>query len=81
MVKHAVLIEDSFIIAWRKRYISKIRVYRSEGRTIYYLDESYINTNHAPARVLTDTTVKSAKDAEERGLSTGVYFANFLAFQ
>ena len=41
-----------------------------------YFDESYINAHHCPERVLTDTTIKCAKDAEEQGLTTGVYSAN-----
>ena len=78
-VNHAVLIEDSFIVEGRKRYITKIRKFRLEGRTIYFLDESYINTNHCPARVMTDTTIKSAKDAKERGLTTGNLANSFFS--
>ena len=77
---HAILIENQFVIDLRKNFITKIRKFRQDGRTIYYFDESYCNAHHAPTRVLTDTTVKSAKDAEERGLTTG-NFANFLPFQ
>ena len=49
-----------------------ITKYKREGRNIVYLDESYLNVNHSPARVLTDTTIKSAQDAADRGLSTGI---------
>jgi len=33
------LIEGEEIVLWRRKYISDLRRYRSEGRTIYYLDE------------------------------------------
>ena len=75
-VNHAILIENEFIRNKRKMYIEKIRQYRAEGRNIYYFDESYVNSNHCPERVLTDTSIKSAKDAEDRGLTTGVYETN-----
>ena len=71
-INHAVLIDNSFIIQQRKKYIAAITKFRKEGRKIFYLDESYLNVNHSPARVLTDTTIKSAKDAADRGLSTGI---------
>ena len=37
-----------------------------------------MNSNHCPNDILVDTTIKSAKDAEERGLTTGVYLANIV---
>ena len=80
---HAALIESPFIINGRKYYLFKIFEYKAAGRVIVYFDESYVNANHCPDRILVDTTVVSAKDAEERGLSVGTYFANhgfFLSF-
>ena len=76
-VNHSALIENKFIVDWRKRFIRKIREYRNEGRNIVFFDESYVNANHCPDRVLTDTTIVSAKDAEERGLTTGMYAVQF----
>ena len=73
-INHAALVESPYIIECRKKYIKRIFEYRRAGRTIVVFDETYVNSNHSPDRVLTDTTVKSAKDAEERGLTTGVYF-------
>ena len=72
-VNHAVLIEDQFIIDRRKHYVKSVQKYKAEGIHIFYLDESYIHQHHCPTRILTDTTVKSAADAAERGLTTGSY--------
>ena len=66
------MIESPFIVKWRKTFLQRISQYRAEGRPIFYLDESFINSNHSPSKVLTDTTVKSAADAAARGLSTGI---------
>ena len=73
-----IILESPFIVNWRKTFLRKIREYKRQGRFIVYFDESYINAHHCPDRVMTDTTIKSAKDAEERGLTTGVYLANSL---
>ena len=73
---HAALIESPFILNLRKVYLYAIFEFKRAGRTIYYFDESYANANHCPDRILVDTTVVSAKDAEERGLCVGMYFAN-----
>ena len=71
------MIENPFVIAQRKRYLKTIRKYRQEGRNIVFLDESYINAHHCPSRVLSDTSIKSASDAAEKGLTTGYYFHIF----
>ena len=43
VINHAILIENPFIIQKRKDFITRIRQYRAEGKTIYFFDESYIN--------------------------------------
>ena len=72
---NAALIESPFIVEGRKFYLIKIFWYKKTERVIIYFDESFVNANHCPDRILVDTTVVSAKDAEERNLTTGVYFA------
>jgi hypothetical protein len=52
--------------------LRKIRQYREEGRTIYYLDETWLNAGHTTSKCWTDQSVKSAKDAFLRGLSPGL---------
>ena len=71
-VNHALLIESPFIIRSRENYLRKMNQYKSENRNIYFLDESYINSHYSPTKILTDTTVHSAKDAQNRGLTTGI---------
>ena len=68
---NAALIESPFIVEGRKFYLIKIFWYKKSGRVIIYFDESFVNANHCPDRILVDTTVVSAKDAEERNLTTG----------
>ena len=77
---NAALIESPFIVEGRKFYLIKIFWYKKTGRVIIYFDESFVNANHCPDRILVDTTVVSAKDAEERGLCVGMYFANHVFF-
>ena len=68
---NAALIESPFVVEGRKFYLIKIFWYKKTGRVIIYFDESFVNANHCPDRILVDTTVVSAKDAEERDLTTG----------
>ena len=68
---HAALIESPYILEVRKHYLYKIFMYKQAGRIMIYFDESFVNANHCPDRILVDTTVVSAKDAEERDLTTG----------
>ena len=75
---HAALIESPYILEVRKHYLYKIFMYKQAGRIMIYFDESFVNANHCPDRILVDTTVVSAKDAEERGLCVGMYFANHV---
>ncbi|XP_050065819.1 uncharacterized protein LOC126554843 [Aphis gossypii] len=45
--------------------------YRAQNRPIYYLDETWINAGETHNRTWVDSTVKSARDAFLRGLTTG----------
>ena len=53
-VKHgrnSALIEREDIVLWRTKYIEDIRKYRSQGRTIYYLDETWVNAGDCSDRM------------------------------
>ncbi|KAE9529194.1 hypothetical protein AGLY_011990 [Aphis glycines] len=69
--RNSALTEREDLVLWRRQYISQIRRYRQEGRTIYYLDETWVNTGDCSSRVWVDTAVKSHKDAFLKGLTTG----------
>jgi len=56
---------------WRSKYIEDIRKYRSQGRTIYYLDETWVNAGDCTNKVWRDNTITSHRDAFLNGLSTG----------
>ena len=77
---NAALIESPFIVEGRKFYLIKIFWYKKSGRVIIYFDESFVNANHCPDRILVDTTVVSAKDAEERDLTTGNQLTMFFLY-
>ncbi|XP_060854825.1 uncharacterized protein LOC132932459 [Rhopalosiphum padi] len=61
--RNSALIEKDEIVLWRRRYLLNIRKYREEGRTIYYLDETWVNAG--------DNTIQSPHDAFLQGLTTG----------
>lgn len=42
--KNSLLIERSDVISWRRNYLRSIRKYREEGKPIYFLDDTYLNT-------------------------------------
>ncbi|CAI6371101.1 unnamed protein product [Macrosiphum euphorbiae] len=59
------------IVLWRTKYIEDIRKYRAQRRTIYYLDETWVNAGDCNDRIWQDNTVTSHRDAFLSGLSTG----------
>ncbi|XP_025203827.1 uncharacterized protein LOC112600737 [Melanaphis sacchari] len=67
----SVLTEREDLIVWRRKYLYDIRKYREEGRTIYYLDETWLNAGDCVDRVWKDNTVLSKHDAFNKGLTTG----------
>lgn len=67
----SVLTEREDLIVWRHDYLYDIRKYRKEGRTIYYLDETWLNAGDCVDRVWMDKTVHSKHDAFNKGLTTG----------
>ncbi|XP_035233696.1 uncharacterized protein LOC118205516 [Stegodyphus dumicola] len=71
--KHqSILIERADIQCWRHRYLRDIKKFRSQGRTIYYTDETWVNFGHSKTKIWEDTSIKSAKRAFLSGLSTGL---------
>ncbi|XP_018578243.1 uncharacterized protein LOC108916465 [Anoplophora glabripennis] len=56
---------------WRRDYLQAIKRYREEGRSIYYLDETWVNAGDVREKIWIDTTIKSHRDAFLRGFSTG----------
>ncbi|KAE9524419.1 hypothetical protein AGLY_015140 [Aphis glycines] len=68
--RNSALTEREDLVNWRRHYISEIRRYRQEGRTIYFLDETWINAGDCSSRVWVDQTIKSHRDAFHRGLTT-----------
>jgi len=69
--RNSALTEREDHVNWRRHYISEIRRYRQEGRTIYFLDETWINAGDCSSRVWVDQTIKSHRDVFHRGLTTG----------
>jgi len=46
------LTEKENIVLWRRKYLEDIRHYRNEGRTIYYLQETWINAEEYSSKDL-----------------------------
>lgn len=69
--RNSILTERSDLISWRRKYLTSIRRFREEGRPIYYLDETWLNTGDCVNKVWIDKTVTSNRMAFLDGLSTG----------
>ncbi|XP_060878988.1 uncharacterized protein LOC132951224 isoform X2 [Metopolophium dirhodum] len=69
--RNSALTERADLVVWRQKYIEDIRRYRDEGRTIYFLDETWVNAGQCSSKVSIDTSVKSHTDAFLKGLTTG----------
>lgn len=70
--RKAVLIESDEIVCWRRKYLRQIRQFRSEGKNIYFLDETWVNEGHTVGKHWQDKNVKSARQAFMEGWSTGM---------
>ncbi|CAI6365855.1 unnamed protein product [Macrosiphum euphorbiae] len=57
--RNFALTERGDIVCWRQKYLESIRYYRSHGRQIYYLDESWINIEESAKSV--DATIQSGQ--------------------
>ncbi|KAL4098424.1 hypothetical protein QTP88_023043 [Uroleucon formosanum] len=69
--RNSILTERKNLISWRRKYLISIRRFREEGRPIYYLDETWLNTGDCVNKVWIDTNVTSFRQAFLEGLSTG----------
>jgi len=69
--RNSILTERRELLSWRRKYLISIRRFREEGRPIYYLDETWLNTGDCVSKVWVDTTVTSGRMAFLEGLSTG----------
>ena len=54
-----LLMEKYNIQNWRLNYLFNIKLFRNQGRTIIYLDETWFNVCDAKRRILTDGTKES----------------------
>lgn len=70
--RKSVLVEKDEIVLWRRKYLSRIRDYRNEGRKIYYTDETWLNEGHTVMKVWQDLSIESSRQAFIDGLSTGL---------
>lgn len=68
----SMLMEREDIQQWRRKYLRDIKRYRSEGREIYYTDETWVNFGHTKEYVWQDTSIKSHRQAFLSGLSPGL---------
>lgn len=66
------LLEKDEIVCWRRNYLRKIREFRNENKTIFYLDETWLNEGYTVGKIWTDKNVTSHRQAFLDGLSTGI---------
>jgi hypothetical protein len=69
--RNSALTEKADLVVWRQKYFEDIRRYLDEDRTIYFLDETWVNAGECSSKVWIDTSVKSHTDAFFKGLTTG----------
>lgn len=66
-----LLMEREDIVLWRRKYLWQIKEHRIANKTIYFLDETWVNAGHVKSKAWLDTTIKNKKHAFQDGLSTG----------
>lgn len=61
--KRCSVLTERDLLVWRQNYLYDIRKHREDGRTIYYLDETWLNAGDCTEKVWVDQTVQSKHDA------------------
>ena len=69
--RNSILTERRDLLSWRRKYLISICHFCEEGKPIYYLDETCLNTGDCVSKVWVDQTVTSSRMAFLEGLSTG----------
>jgi len=49
--RNSILTERKDLLSWRRKYLISIRRFREEGRPIYYLVETWLNTGDCVSKV------------------------------
>lgn len=69
--RNCALTEKKDLVLSRRYYLESIRLYRQEGRTIYYLGETWVNMKEYNNKVWINKTAISDKDASLKELPAG----------
>ncbi|CAB3239878.1 unnamed protein product [Arctia plantaginis] len=66
----SLLVEREDIVLWRRKYLRQITKYRKENKTIYFLDETWVNTGHVKTKAGTDSNTDNSRHTSQKSLST-----------
>ncbi|CAH2083377.1 unnamed protein product [Euphydryas editha] len=70
--RNSVLLDRPDLIIWRTNYLLRNKDLRSQGRKIYYMDETWVNEGHTANYIWVDQDVESCRQAFLNSLSTGL---------
>ena len=70
-IHYGLLVDNDYTIARRKYVTKQLIDLEAKGYYLVFVDESYINLKHRPKKMWHDTTVHTAKEAKDRGLTPG----------
>ena len=70
-IHYGLLIEDKYTVARRGHVCLQLLRLWAEGYYLIFEDESFVTVCHSPKKKWHDTTVQTAKQAKDQGLSTG----------
>ena len=70
-IHYGLLVDNDYTVARRKYVTKQLIELEKKGYYLVFVDESYINLQHRPKKMWHDTTVHTAKEAKERGLTPG----------
>ena len=71
-VNVGLLSENEYTVQRRKTVCSELKESAAQGYYVCYLDESYINTNYAPNRMIQDLNVNTSQQAKDQKVTTGL---------
>jgi len=69
--RNSALIERNDIVCWRRKYMELVTHHRFNGRPIYYLGESWIDTGETTTKSRVNTIINSPGDSFVQERTTG----------
>ena len=71
-IHYGLMVENEFTTNGRKYFCQKVKELLAAGYYLLFMDESFVNVHHRRKRQWHDTTIHTAQEAKDKGLTPGI---------